>query len=391
MAWLRRSEDPVDRVRREWKIPQEDSDTPKSGEVPWYDRGSFWGLVSAAISLLSIYIATITSDVRWLLLIVWVLLSWAALVACKGRRGLFAAIAIILALTMIEVSRTFIPKSSVPVTVEAIVKGMPRPPTAAENAEAFARKLSSQTQQAKSSQPPEQPQPPKIHIIFKNSPLLTPARTARITQEIDGYRNYLLALGFDAPSDVPPIGTVPGDYNTSAAAGPEQLNGSIEIGGNMIDDPMAAIAAYNTFAFPRILDCDNRSRLDLAFRQWSSVWLSIYFNWSYSGHPSIYKGRVVVPRKNTWEAALWQIRNELGKSFTDQSLFYMVKRLDNLVADRRFQKSGDNYSVSTAESNTYFYQGFLLGESIVDNHFSSLSRIGAILKSNGLMGDAGTP
>lgn len=60
------------------------------------------------------------------------------------------------------------------------------------------------------AQPPIQrraPSPRKLKLISKSSPLFTPARKERIADQMEASYRYLLKVGFDAPTEVPPIGT----------------------------------------------------------------------------------------------------------------------------------------------------------------------------------------
>jgi hypothetical protein len=45
-----------------------------------------------------------------------------------------------------------------------------------------------------------------VHLIFKDSPLLTEARKVNISKTIDGFYFYLTGLGFTLEKDFPPIG-----------------------------------------------------------------------------------------------------------------------------------------------------------------------------------------
>lgn len=56
---------------------------PVEKEVPWYERGLFWGVFSTAITLVLMVIAAESKDIRWLLFAAWpcAVMAWA--VACR--------------------------------------------------------------------------------------------------------------------------------------------------------------------------------------------------------------------------------------------------------------------------------------------------------------------
>ena len=49
---------------------------PVEKEVPWYERGLFWGVFSTAITLVLMVIAAESKDIRWLLSRHGLVLSW---------------------------------------------------------------------------------------------------------------------------------------------------------------------------------------------------------------------------------------------------------------------------------------------------------------------------
>ena len=227
--------------------------------------------------------------------------------------------------------------------------------------------------------------PTKVRVIFKDSPLLTAVRRNRIATNIDGFRDYLIEIGFEIPVDVPPIETVPGTANVSGSVDGERYYTSLEISEDRIDDPMMAIAVYATFVFPALFNTNDTSKPDHAFRGLASQVFADYFNFSYSDRTWTLNGRRLPLRRSSWQSALWDIRAECGKAFADESLFYMFTQIDRFSSDPRFFRNPkEGFTISTEEFNDYFLTGFLAGEQVKDNRFHNLAAINRILKEHGL-------
>lgn len=243
----------------------------------------------------------------------------------------------------------------------------------------------SSEQDATPSRDKAKPAPAQVSLIFKDSPLLTGERKRFISDTIEGFRTYLVGLGFNPPKDVPPIGIMPGNAGGSALVlgGNERrdrLYSSINLPQSGIDDPMIIVNLYAGFAFSQMMDEFNKSKPGHAFRSNMAMIFSKYFTWSYSG--STWKS----VRSDSWESALWEIRNTCGRDFTDRSLFYMFTLIDDFSADQKFVRDEkSNYTISKEELNEYFLRGLTAGEQVVDNNLRNLTISMQILKRHGLI------
>jgi hypothetical protein len=208
------------------------------------------------------------------------------------------------------------------------------------------------------------PSKPQVKVIFTNSPLLTVHRRHRITAEITSFSNYLVAIGFEVPKEIPPIGTSPGRGLTSAfsSEGDPVMNQNIYLGEEQIDDPRIWIRAYATYVFSELLGA--YSVPDDEMHVWTA-WIFIdYFTSSYSNQrPQESKGM------NGWGSALWDIRRSCGREFMDRSLYY---------ASRSKVMKGSDF-------NKYFLNRLVVGMSVIDNNFSNAPKVQEILKERHLL------
>lgn len=207
---------------------------------------------------------------------------------------------------------------------------------------------------------------PQTRLIFKNSPLLTAERKSRISSEIDSFRNYLVAVGFNVPEEVPPIGTSPGRGLSSAYThtGDPVLDGSIYLGEEQIDDPKMWIRAYATLVFNQLLGPYSSPINETHNSVWTMYIFIDYFTGSYANkRPPESQGM------NGWVDALWEMRGACGQQIVDRSLYY---------ASRSKAESG-------ADFNKYFLNRLIVGMSVLDNNFTNAPKVQKILKKRGLL------
>jgi hypothetical protein len=166
----------------------------------------------------------------------------------------------------------------------------------------------------------------------------------------------------------------------------EALNSSIDIDDQRIDDPMIVRSAYADFAFPLLLKTNDRSSIGYAFRRGTSQVMANYYNFSYSGRTWELNGHALPMRPESWESALWEIRNACGKDFTDRVLFYMFKQIDIFSSDPKFYRDPQGiFTISQKDFNEYFFGGLLAGDNVIDDNFQKRPLIGSILKAHGLL------
>lgn len=206
----------------------------------------------------------------------------------------------------------------------------------------------------------------QVKIIFKNSPLFTAQRRHRISSEIESFNSYLVAIGFDVPKEIPPIGTSPGRGLSSAFVYPGDpvLNQHISLPEEQIDDPKIWIRAYATLVFNQLLGAYSAPDDEMQNNLWTT-WIFIeYFTSSYANQrPRESKGM------NGWVSALWDIRRSCGQQFMDRSLYY---------ASRSKVEKGSDF-------NKYFLNRLVVGMSVLDNNFSNASKVKGILREHRLL------
>ena len=206
---------------------------------------------------------------------------------------------------------------------------------------------------------------PEIKFVFKNSPLLTPARQKKITTELNSFRNYLMALGFEVPKEAPSMGIQPGKGATSGwgSSGNPVLSGSIYIGEESIDDLKQWEKTYALYFFDRYYAPAGGNMNDVPF----AMLLSDYFSDSY-----LNKHRRDPKAFSGWTDALWDIRNNCGQDFTDRVLYY-ASMIETQSGEKDFNK--------------YFSDRLFRGVSVVDNYFQDSPKIGKILRKYNLLKD----
>ena len=219
----------------------------------------------------------------------------------------------------------------------------------------------------------------RVQVIFKDSPFFkSRERQDRIRSNIGRFYDYLLGIGFDAPADMPPLGTRPGRVSTRAFSDPKIYYQSIEIAEDRIDDPMTIVGAYSDYAFSKLLDDGNRSNPKNAYRGIMAHIFATYFNWSFSD-----KTWSNPPRTDSLDGALWEIRGKCGKDFTDHALFYTFKTLDDFL-DPNLLPTTESYTLSGEQVNKYFVSRFRIGVQVRDIDFRNWFTIQEILKNRGL-------
>ena len=218
--------------------------------------------------------------------------------------------------------------------------------------------------------PPLATKPRELSIHFKNSPLFTPQRQDRISSRMESFHNYLVELGLAAPKEIPPIAVGNAYGGAFTYPGPIYLD-TVSIPEKAIDDPLAPIIVYAQYSFGAMMDVHNFTRANQDRRQRAAWIFESSFVSSFSGkQPPLGTSDIA-----NWAGALWEIRGQYGKQFTD---------LATAFALRAFNELGDEGGNQKLDLNTYFHSSFLVGENAVDNQLSSLSGVNAILKKHGL-------
>ncbi len=194
---------------------------------------------------------------------------------------------------------------------------------------------------------------------------------------MESFYQYLVMVGFDPPTEAPPIGT--GEIGGSAGIIPGPVYWShISINGKRIDDPLAIVGAYAMFAFGNMLHVGDPNWRDSGQRTIASWILSEYFSASFLGRTP----KIISTGNLRWVNVIWVIRQKFGREFTDNAMLFMLKSFnDSATEDVRMRKD----TMSEDEFHKSFATHFLFGESVADNNMARYEQITRILKDNGLL------
>jgi hypothetical protein len=208
--------------------------------------------------------------------------------------------------------------------------------------------------------------PSKVRLHFKASPVFTNEHKKQITRTVSAFCRYLDVLGFDSPKEFPPLEVTPGSTVAWIRDTGQPIYGEkIILGEQNIDHPEKvrdAIAGYIFDGFFQTGEphLDDQQRL---FRDNAAHILSRYYVHSFEGNPRTH---------GKWNDAVWEVRQEYGKDFTDNALFYAFK-------------AWDDQSVSSEDSFDRFFSGrFRWGVHVADNRYERSRRILEILEAHGL-------
>jgi hypothetical protein len=213
---------------------------------------------------------------------------------------------------------------------------------------------------------PKQQKTVKIH--FKESPLLTEQRRHVIQNEIDGFYEYLSAIGFQVPKELPPLGVrnvVSETIVTHGTRYDEQVN----LPEDGLDNPEVIRRVYANHVFRRMFLTGNREPFGPFGGPTPSIFTDYYVS-SFKGENSN-RGDDSKWAQAKWVNAVWDIRTEYSQDFSDRLLFYVKEQwLMPKPTDRDFDR--------------FFMQRFLAGLFVIDNAGQNESRIREILRKRGI-------
>jgi hypothetical protein len=209
-----------------------------------------------------------------------------------------------------------------------------------------------------------------IRLTFKSSPLYTERVQRRITRDLTSVRDYLIRLGIPVPIDLPPIGTLKkegrDDMTTTYSYTPPGVptyQWKLMLDETIVNDRVQITNLYCQYVMQVLLFGPESPFGDLPQTMentgnWSEVTtidegLSTYLNFSFWN-----KVRQKRPFALTGflPGALWDIREKLGRDFTDQMLGYTLKAMADGPRENMQENIGD-----------YFMRKLKIGESVVDN------------------------
>ena len=215
----------------------------------------------------------------------------------------------------------------------------------------------------------------KIHLLFKDSPLLTNAVREQITRDLSVFREYLLDLDIPVPNEFPPIGvgSGPGSAGTHTSDSLPAYRSSATINAGWILDRRSVTAQYVHYVVTDILKRRLAQHPTASHLQdmIAASAIAAYYNWSFWDYKADNVG-------GYWSSQLWDIRSRFGKQFADRLVGFALKGMvDNPEedADPRF--------------DFYFYNKIKIADSIVDNNAEKMGEIKRIIEKFGI--DLTTP
>jgi len=201
--------------------------------------------------------------------------------------------------------------------------------------------LDVQSKLVPSPTPPPTPTPQGSDLfLFKDDPLFTPERKARITKDLIEFRAYLARLGFDVPSHRLPIALDTLGHKVTLGPNPRQVGVSadqISVRPEKIDDKTEPTQSYAEYVIekalqmtitPRMFDPAQSATADFHAREFIGYDFATYFNCSFWNKKN--------DEAQDWQAAFWEMRERFGKEFTDLLLAYTVKSFLEEPMPRQF-------------------------------------------------------
>jgi len=208
---------------------------------------------------------------------------------------------------------------------------------------------------------------PEISLIFKDSPLLTPERKRRINSEVNGFYLYLRGLGFPLEKELPSFGVSNSNALSMSGVFPGTIyERQIYFPKNSLDDPDRIREVYASYVFQILFHIfgDRLSR-DFGNDRTTATLFEVYYASSFAGR-NLDKSEW---RGHKWMQALWEIRSQKGKDFTDRTMYYTYKAWD---------------PSPVGEFDRKFCIRFLAGVWVIDNNGTSIGVVGSILAKHHL-------
>jgi hypothetical protein len=244
---------------------------------------------------------------------------------------------------------------------------------------------------------------PIVHLMFKDTTLLTAERQKRIAEDINGAAHYLKALGIPIPDDVPPVGV--------DTKNPKGTNWSFNSQGDnkyyydqftlqqgALDKQNKITEAFLSFAIGRFVykppppppanlgqmtpqqfwdSTHTPEAMDQVYRWMTSVVVVQYLNHSYWDIPFAPNEKPVCPDQgNGMSYYFWQMRELFGKDFADRLAVFTLRA----SVDRPYTGA---HADAAHPYRYYLYERLTLADSVIDNENSKMPAIDSILKECG--------
>lgn len=216
-----------------------------------------------------------------------------------------------------------------------------------------------------------------IKMTFKSSPLFTEKRKRKIIWAMNQYYLYLSSLGFDIPTELPPLGLSPPHGTGLAGGSPGPVYYSeLVVSEDSIDNANVLRLTYSLYIFNRDLVWPDAYKTGMSHAEAQddevAAWIfSCYFTKSFTGQKVCGND---VP-SHIWNDAIGDIRSVYGQDYADGLMYYTEKKWRDLPSEH-------------AESFDKFFRNKLInGQVVLDN--GNRIDIDTILKRHGL--DITTP
>jgi hypothetical protein len=213
-----------------------------------------------------------------------------------------------------------------------------------------------------------------VGVTFKDSPVLTQKRRKNIEIDLDDFYRYLRSLGFDLPSEIPPIGvSPPHSVMLGGGGGGPAYYSSLIISEDVIDTPGIIRTVYAGYTFNRILvwpDAwkSNLSRVQVEDDEVAAWVYECYFPKSFGGQPTC-DGRAP---GHQWVDAMWEVREKYGQEYADSLMCYALKMWRDIPS--KYLDSFDRF----------FRYRIAAGETAKDNSTDRYFELNAIFQRHGI-------
>jgi len=225
----------------------------------------------------------------------------------------------------------------------------------------------------------------QIELIFKDSPLFTASRRARITKDASRANSYLKRIGIDIPQAIPPIGIDTRDPKaggySSSFDGPKYYYNEITVQPMTLDKDQGVTQAFISYDVGLYINnaleqaagnSATTSQKDplsaerqrgMMYVMVASLTIEEYLNHSLWGRGFSKEKEIGCPE------GFWGIRTRYGQQFTDRLAAFVLRAL-----------SDDPYGDISQPFDEYFRERVQKADSVIDNENSKFPAIEAILQ-----------
>jgi hypothetical protein len=230
----------------------------------------------------------------------------------------------------------------------------------------------------------------QIELLFKDSPLFTESRKARITKDASRVNKYLESLGIAVPIAIPAIGIDTGAADPSAHGystsfdKPRYYYNEFTFEPKTLDNDEEITQAFVSYDVTLLLNkpeppalpnpdvapiasasagTDSVEQKGMQYKWMASLTISGYLNQSLWGKGPMKEKVPGCPE------AFWKLRTRYGQPFTDKLAIFMLRALVD-----------EPYRDNTQHFGDYFYERLKMADSVIDNENAKFPDMKAVLQ-----------